>query len=239
MRSAVTFDGHELSQSYLVAEVDRKPSGQTVATQTIVGRDGVVATGARANSTTVAMTIVARDPQQARRREVMRDLRAWLACSEPKPLAFADDEGLYYLAIPQGITETRFLNAIAWRVTFLIPQPYLLSPNKTVVVGSESFHYSGSAAARPIVTLANVTPASGVVGVTLDGQQVMQVPLAAAASTVVIDCGEDARTVLVDGSASMLTTGSDWWEITPGVHSAAVTTGTATMSVEWRERWVI
>lgn len=241
MRSYVTFDGRALTDYFTVAEVSRSPSSTTSNKKTVAGRNGVVVTDSARSSVTISMTVVCQGADPARRRDAMRKLRAWLDCDGPRPLAFSDDGGLYYLAMPQDIAESSYVGATAWKVTFLVADPVQYSPEVHAASGQGqlSFHVGGTAETRPVVTLSSVSPSSGFVAVALDGSQVMKVPLSQSTSSIVIDCANDARTVLVNGAPSMITTDSDWWVLGPGLHEASVTTGSATLEVEWRDRWVV
>ena len=240
-RMAVTFDGHDLTELFLVTDVERSwPSLSASTTDNPAGGSFLV--GLRPQSPTVSMTLRAYG-DSSRRREAARALASWLAVDGPRELAFGDDGGLCYMAVPDGSADSKRLywqEAVA--ISFLVPEPVMLGDRMTATVPSgatASVGVGGTAPARPVIEASAAVrdSSTGLWGVRDAGSgSFVRVSIpTASASSVIIDC--ERRTATVNGQSALVTLDSDWLELAPGAHSLAVD-GTGAATLTWRERWL-
>lgn len=246
----VTFDGHDLTERFLVTDVSRPwPSLSASTTDNPAG--GSFLAGLRREAAEVSVTLYAFG-STSERREAARELASWLDVDGPSELAFGDDGGLCYMAVPSGTDAPRsFVDAESVSVTFLVPEPVMLGErgraqaympmSVTEVDGPVSpvVMVGGTAPARMIITSEDASrdPSTGLWGVRLDdgGYARVEIPVSAP-SSVTIDCVE--RTATVNGAPALLTLDSDWLEMSPGRHVIKLDEGSGTADVSWRERWL-
>lgn len=246
----VTFDGHDLTERFLVTGVSRPwPSLSASTTDNPAGGSFLV--GLRREAAEVSVTLYAFD-STSERREAARELASWLDVDGPRELAFGDDGGLCYMAVPSGADDPEsYLDAESVQLTFLVPEPVMLGErgraqaympmsvtefdgpvSPVVMVG-------GTAPARMVITSEDASrdPSTGLWGVRLDdgGYARVKIPVSSP-SSVTIDCA--ARTATVNGSPALLTLDSDWLEMPPGRHVIKLDEGHGTADVSWRERWL-
>lgn len=240
-RMAVTWDGHDLTELFLVTNIARSwPSCSASTTDNPAGGSFLV--GLRAQSPTVSMTLRAYG-DSSRRRESARALASWLAVDGPRELAFGDDGGLCYIAVPDGTADSeRLYWQEAVTVSFLVPEPVMLGDRMTATVPSgatASVGVGGTAPARPTIEATGAVrdSSTGLWGVRDAGSgSFVRVSIpTASASSVVIDC--ERRTATVNGQSALVTLDSDWLELAPGAHALAVD-GTGAATLTWRERWL-
>ena len=240
-RMTVTWDGHDLTELFLVTNIARSwPSLSASTTDNPAGGSFLV--GLRPQSPTVSMTLRAYG-DSSRRREAARALASWLAVDGPRELAFGDDGGLCYMAVPDGSADSKRLywqEAVA--ISFLVPEPVMLGDRMTATVPSgatASVGVGGTAPARPVIvaTAAVRDSSTGLWGVrdTASGDFVRVALPTASPSAVTIDC--ERRTATVNGQSALVTLDSDWLELAPGAHALAVD-GTGDATLTWRERWL-
>lgn len=237
----VTFDGHDLTELFLVTGVSRPwPSLSASTTDNPAG--GSFLTGLRQDAAEVSMTLYAFG-STSERREAARALASWLAVDDPRELAFGDDGGLCYMAVPSGTDAPKsFVDAESVSVTFLVPEPVMLGDRMTTTVPSgatASVGVGGTAPARPVIEASAAVRdgSTGLWGVrdTASGGFVRVALPTASPSAVAIDC--ERRTATVDGQSALVTLDSDWLELAPGAHALAVD-GTGAATLTWRERWL-
>lgn len=240
-RMAVTWDGHDLTELFLVTDVVRPwPSMSASTTDNPAGGSFLV--GLRPQSPTVSMTLRAYG-DSSRRREAARALASWLAVDGPRELAFGDDGGLCYMAVPDGTADSeRLYWQEAVTVSFLVPEPVMLGDEVSVTVPSGAtmgVGVGGTAPARPLIgaSAAVRDGSTGLWGVrdTASGSFVRVALPTASPSAVTIDC--ERRTATVNGESALVTLDSDWLELSPGAHALAVD-GTGSATITWRERWL-
>ena len=234
--TTVIYNGHVLNSLFVVADIKRTPSGHSVKKQKVPGRAGNVFTGLETGEASISVTVVSLDDSPRVRREKMAELRAWLEVDEPCPLFIPDDGGAYCNAVMTAIAETTYINGIAWRISFSVPEPYLYMPvDSELPSGATSLYVGGNQLVKPVITISSAVrdASTNMIALMVDGSQPLKVPLTSGTHTVVIDCND--RSVTVDGAASMITTDSDWWELEPGMHSFTKTGG-GTVAMEWTER---
>ena len=237
----VTFDGHDLTELFLVTDVSRPwPSLSANVADNPAG--GSFLTGLRQDAAEVSMTLYAFGSTYERR-EAARALASWLAVDGPRELAFGDDGGLCYMAVPDGTADSeRLYWQEAVTVSFIVPEPVMLGDRMAATVPSgatASVGVGGTAPARPLIgaSAAVRNPSTGLWGVrdTASGSFVRVALPTASPSAVTIDC--ERRTATVNGESALVTLDSDWLELAPGAHALAVD-GTGAATLTWRERWL-
>ena len=237
----VTFDGHDLTELFLVTDVSRPwPSLSASTTDNPAG--GSFLTGLRREAAEVSVTLYAFG-STSERREAARALASWLDVNGPRELAFGDDGGLCYMAVPSGTDAPKsYMDAESVSVTFLVPEPVMLGDEVSVIVPSGAtmgVGVGGTAPARPTIAATGAVrdSSTGLWGVRDAGSgSFVRVSIpTASASSVVIDC--ERRTATVNGESALVTLDSDWLELAPGAHALAVD-GTGAAALTWRERWL-
>lgn len=237
----IEFDGVEITSEYTVSDLERTGFSSSVnALDTGSGSKALV--GASQQPPKISFIIWKRGwlPKE-RQREAVRSIMALLAVDSYRPLSISDDDGLYYMAIPEGEHEViETLNAVGVRASFTARDPFLYGAEQTVVVpsgGSVTFNVGGTCPTFPVIE-ANATrfPISGSWGLMLDDGDFLYVKTGRDAPTpVVADCAN--RTLVVNGSAALPTLPSDWLEFAPGVHTLEMTNGSGAATVKFVERW--
>lgn len=246
----VKYDGVTLTDQWDIVNVSRNSSAMTSKTQTVQGRAGAVLMGTAPAPLQVSFIALVRGQYSEDRRESSRRLRAALQKGGVRRLEFSDDGGLYYLAALKDIKETRYKRVTAWAVTMDVFEPFLFDSKTEQIVSSNgasanipATKVDGTATTYPVVDLVGAVRGSGgYVEVKIDSGTPMRVTLpTSSASRVIIDCSPSTRSVLVNGTATMLTIDSDWWTLEPGeAHTVAVTAGTvASYTVSWINRWAV
>ena len=246
----VTFDGHDLTSRFLVTDIRRpRPSFSSATQDNPAGGSFLLGTRPRAKS--ISMTLRIRG-DSGRRQALARELASWLTVDGERELSFSDDDGLVYMAVPDGETS---LEPLYWGealgLSFLAPEPVMLGErgraqaympmSVTEVDGPVSpvVMVGGTAPARMVITSEDASrdPSTGLWGVRLDdgGYARVEIPVSAP-SSVTIDCVE--RTATVNGAPALLTLDSDWLEMPPGRHVIRLDEGHGTADVSWRERWL-
>lgn len=238
-RTTVTFDGHRLTDDYVVSDLRAPLLPRRVGTQDVPGRDGVLFTGAALAERTVRMTLAARGGTIAERQAAGRALAAILAVDGPRPLALSIDGGLYWMAVPEAGADTkRYLTANTFDVTFRITDPVAYGAQRTVTVpggGTATLDVGGTYPASPVISVTNArNPSGGTWRLALvDGSYVaVDLPSARALS---IDCA--ARTLRVGGTVTMLQPEADWLVLEPGSRTLTMT-GSGTATITYKERWL-
>ena len=246
----VTFDGHDLTSRFLVTDIRRpRPSFSPTTQDNPVG--GAFLLGTRPRAKSVSMTLWVRG-DSGKRQALARELASWLSADGERELAFSDDDGLVYMAVPDGETS---LEPLYWGealgLSFLVPEPVMLGESGraqaymplsvTELDGPVSpvVMVGGTAPARMVITSEDASrdSSTGLWGVRLDdgGYARVEIPVSTP-SSVTIDCVE--RTATVNGAPALLTLDSDWLEMPPGRHVIRLDEGHGTADVSWRERWL-
>ena len=246
----VTFDGHDLTSRFLVTDIRRpRPSFSSATQDNPAGGSFLLGTRPRAKS--ASMTLRMRGDSR-RRQALARELASWLTVDGERELAFSDDDGLVYMAVPDGETSVEPLYwGEAMGISFLIPEPVMLGETGRAQaytpLSVTEFHgpvspvvmVGGTAPARMVITSKDATrdSSTGLWGVRLDDGDYARVEIPVSApSSVTIDC--TTRTATVNGAPALLTLDSDWLEMAPGRHVIRLDEGWGTADVSWRERWL-
>ena len=237
----VTFDGHVLTDRFIVYDLVRGFMPRTVRTTKVSGRDGEVYRGADYDALEISMTIATLGGGYMRSIE-LRLLAGWLNVDGPRLLTISDDDGIKsYHAVPVGGDIDRWLGAESVTITFKAPDPAMDGASGSADIpsgGSVAFTVYGNCATRPsVVAPSAVRGSSGTWGVTLDGGRTLQVAVpTGSASYVSLDSA--ARDCSVDGQSMVPTLDSDWLTLEPGRHVIEMTQGTGDAYITWTERWL-
>ena len=241
-RTTVTFNGHELTQDYYVSNLRTSLLPRTVGLQEVPGFNGMLYTGAKLTERSIVLTLTAVSKNIVARQAAARNLAALLAVDEPKPLQISIDGGLYYMAIPQSSDDAvRWVNATSFDVVFECPDPIAYGTEQIVTVpsgGSVTFDVGGTYPAMPVVSAsAAQNGQDGFWRLALDDGSYLlaTIPAGVTSSPVVADCGE--RTLMVNGSVSLLAPEADWLSLAPGAHTLTMT-GAGAATVTYNERWL-
>ena len=242
MRTQVTFNGYELSRSFIVSDLRTSLLPRDIGTVDVPGRDGSLFTGARLQPRSISLKLTVRDRTIEGMQAAARALAAILAVDEPAPLMLSVDGGTYYMAVPNGSADgERYRNAIVYDVEFVVPDPVAYGAEKAVTVpsgGSVTFEVGGTYPTMPVVSAdAAANGSGGFWRVRLDGGDYIMatIPDGVSTSTVAADC--KARTLRIGGAVALLDPAADWLVFEPGQHTL-VMTGTGAATVTYRERWL-
>lgn len=239
----ITYGGRNIAPKYLVNDISRPGPSRVNSMERAAGADRAFVTGTSYEGENItfnvwATDVVTRHEQQA----AIRDIESIFDKREPAPLAFSDDDGLYYMAVPTGsMRPERFMNAVKVPVTLALADPIMFGQTCEVTVpsgGSVKFKVGGSYPAFPVITADAVRDASSLVwGLRLDDGDFLHVKTGnASARAIVADCG--ARTLSVAGAVALPTLDSDWLQFEPGVHELEMDHGTGAATVRFVERWL-
>lgn len=235
----VTFNGHQLTQFFLVHSggISRPLMGApTLTTTTVEGRNGIVVTGTRMDAYDVTVTFIALRKTPEDLHEAFLTLASWLTVDEACPLAFSDEDGRYRMAWPSGvgdITERGLTDGYV-DVTFRCYEGCQRGKTwtKDSTSGVVDIDIKGSIAA-PLTLTSDA--ASGDWTVRDEDGNLMSFACGSGSKRFVVDT--EAGSVLVGGIATMLTLDSDWLTLAPGKHTLTRTSGSGEFSVTYTERW--
>lgn len=241
-RTVVTFDGHELTRLFAVSNLQNSLLPRTLNTVDVPGRDGSLFLGASLVGRTIKLTLTVRDKTVSGLQTASRTLAAILNVSEPKPLSMSIDGGLYYMAIPNAQADgTRYRNAITYDVEFLCADPVAYGVEQTITVpsgGSITFEVDGTYPTAPQVSAAAARNGSGGCWkLTLDNDEYLAATIPSGVTTAPVEIDCTARTLMVNGSVTLLQPEADWLVFEPGEHTLSMT-GTGQAIVTYAERWL-
>lgn len=239
----VFFNGHDITSAHTVTDIVRPGYSHVANFAEVSGSDRRPLMNVVYDAPKVSFIVWKRGwISKGAQREAIRSIMSMFDARVPAKLAFSDDGGRYYMAVPNGDHEViEALNAIGVRVEFDLEYPYLFGDEHSVTVpsgGSVTFNVGGSYTTPPIIT-ANATRNSSslVWGLRLDEGDYIHIATGSSYSrSVTADCGE--RTLSINGSAAIPTLDSDWLELEPGVHTLRMDNGTGAATVTWQDRWL-
>lgn len=237
----VTFNGYDLTSAFIVGNLVRQKLLRTHNLIEVAGRDGQIFGGSSLDPIEITMTLTYIDNNPQTKSEGMRILAGMLNVDEPKQLAFEEDGGLYYMAIPNGGDIARYVGAEQIEITFTCPDPAMYGETKTITVpsgGTVTFEVGGTTYTKPTFT-ANATrdSSSQLWGLRLDNSDYIQIATgSASAVSVVCDC--EKRTLKVGNTQTLPTLTSDWFVLTPATHTLKNDVGTGAATVVFTERWL-
>lgn len=240
--SSVIWDGHDLTDYFVVSGIERPSPKARIETLKAPGMDGTVVRSSTWAELTVSMTVSSFAHGHAKRRDDLRRLIGWLDVDGARRLQFADDGGLYYEAVPSGGgSRTDWIDADSVELEFLVTSPAMYGARHEVTVpsgGAVSFEVGGTYPTWPTIeAAAAVRGTSDLWGVRLDGGDYIRLKFASnTARAVSIDC--ETRESRVAGALALPTLSSDWLRLTPGRHTIAMDVGTGAATIAWDERWL-
>lgn len=238
----IIFDGHRLNDRFYVGEVavglpEFAPNVEDISTI-----DGSRFRGMRLGSPQIDVQLVAKPVRGNYARSALSDLMMWLHVNEPKILSLSSDNGLRRLCVPIGepqIHDSEWDDVVS--ISFIQVDPALYGNYHEVSVpsaGTLTCLVGGDYPTKPIITTASAIRNSGTNqwGLRLDDGDILRVVIpVSTASRVSVDCGE--RICLVNGATSIPTLQSNWFSLTPGMHSIQNDQGSGSCIVSWYERW--
>lgn len=241
MATAVTFNGYDLTQDFIMSGLVRQFMPRDVSQIDVPGMDGALFSSARYSPIKISMeaTVLGENPQD--RSDALRRLASVLAVGEPSPLSISDDDGKFYLAIPSGGDISRYISAETFPLEFTALDPAMYGSTVTVEVpsgGSATFTVGGNYPTMPSISVsATRDSASTVYGLRLDSSAVLDFPTGTdSAVQLEIDCAN--RTADQDGDTVIPTLGSDWFVLEPGEHEVENYLGAGAATLSYVERWV-
>ena len=238
----VVFNGCQLTRGCILAEVSRPLAGRSANMVDVPGMDGALFGGTKLEAGSVSIKLVPCGHGRRWMRAKLREIAEALDVEGPAPLHFSDDEGLYYMAVPDGgVSVAEYPRAFAISISFSVPEPALYGRAHSLSVpsgGSVTFLVGGTYAAHTLISsAAAVRGTSDLWGLRLDGGDFSRLKLPTASATAVsIDSA--TRTAKVAGATALMTLESDWIELSPGEHTVANDIGTGASTIEWVERWL-
>lgn len=243
MIEQVMFGDVVISDYFQVAGVERPLAGRDNKTAEVSRRDGVRLTGFTIPSITIKVYLAIGNGSMSDKLDEVRRLHSLIYTKEPKRLMFSSDNGLYYMAIPDGeIPFSENPNSGRFELNFLTESPVLYGLERSVTVpsgGSVSIYVEGTYPTEPTIQSSSAygSGSSTLWGLRLDEADYMRVSTGSTSSRVVtMDCME--RTASVSGATKVLTLDSDWFELEPGLHTIRNDVGTGSSTVTWQERWL-
>ena len=243
--TSVTWDGHELHDLFVVEQIERPVmGGGSPVTQAIGMTDGVALVGTRYDAPKVTLTLACVKDSPEEIRQAWATLAGWLHVDGERVLAFGDDDGWFYSALPQGGVETTLLGWYGERakVTFLVPDARmhaLASISRSDVTTVTVDVPAGRCPVEPTIRMAPATPTDGVFVLTATcGSDVrtMTIPMAQAGELIVY-C--EAHQASAGGEPAMVSLDEDFFSLGEGTWTIERPAGhTGTLTVAWRPaRW--
>lgn len=240
-RTVVTFDGHELTASYVVSNLRTSLLPRSITTRDVPGMDGLALTGVKLAARTITLTLTTTEKDIEDRQEAARSLAAALAVDGPRSLSISIDGGVYFMAVPTSNNDaTRYVNATSFDVAFECQDPVGYGEEQTVTVpsgGTATFTVGGTYPTMPAVSAPTAGGSDGTWRLALDDGSFLyaDIPNGHASAAVMADCA--SRVLKVDGVVTLLIPEADWMVLDPGEHTLTMT-GTGAATVTYRERWL-
>lgn len=241
MTDDVMYNGYVLSDFLQVIDVGKPSAGRVNSTKQVSGMDGTLLTGSTLAPVTIPVTFLLSEMDMTERRERIRELSYMIRSREPARLEFASDNGLYYMAVPDGEVPIQdHVRAGKVVVGFRADSPILYGAERSVTVpsgGSARIMVGGTYPTEPTITgsLTGDSTADHVWGLRVDEGSYLHVSLGNGQREVVADC--ERCVVTVDGTVTLPTLDSDWLRLDIGPHTLANDVGSGACTVTWRERW--
>lgn len=238
----VTFDGHRLNDVCNVSNVKHPVVSRQNTSKVVPGRDGSVLTSSSLSNSSASMKLSFIGGTESERLEAMATVESWLNVSEPRPLSFSNDGGLYYMAVPANKGERRdSVNGTKIsNVSFLITDPVRYGESKSIASSSSSTTIQVGGNYRTAVDIASQDAArdatTGLWGLRIDNGDYIRVALDSGSHAVLMRSTDYYCTV--DGSLKLPTTDSDWVVLEPGEHTISRELGTGSFTLDWVERWL-
>ena len=240
--TAVTFNGTDLTNRFIVGDQKRPLPEFRVSTMQVDGADGEVYGGSTIGPRFLSfrVTSIGRTPRQLQ--DDAKFLMALLAVRQPTALTISDErtEGnvqLVRYAVPTGSFDAdEYVRAGSWSLQFVQPDPYLYGTEHTQSVASGStvsISVDGNAPAEWTVT---ATPSSGATSYTFEYGTKKVVFDGTFDGTKAISVNSRTGTVSTGAVGNGLTNATTIEPVGPGTVELKSSSGTATF--RWRERWL-
>ena len=241
MMERVTFNGICLSDFYQVLDATRPATGRSNSTTDVAGMDGSMFTGTRLLPSTLTVSLLMKDMCAEERRDALRNIAGMIAVDKPAKLMYGSDNGLYYMAMPDGeVPLKEYPRGGVVSINFVAMDPFLHGEDCVVVVpsgGSATFYVGGTYRTALKISGTVNGNESNLWGLRIDDGDYIRVNTGSTEGrTVSIDCGE--RVAVVNGTTVLPTLDSDWLVPRPGTHVLANDIGSGECTVEWQETWL-
>lgn len=242
MGNLVRFDGHELSDRFILEAPQLGLLNPSPVLQKVPGRDGQVFRDTTLEPLELQVRLWAVNRSREQWRQDLLDLAKWLNVSEPKKLEVDYGDGLYWYGIPSAhVPVERYLEDWCADLSFTMPDPVRYGETRTqeITTSTTYFTVGGTYPSMPSVSGTMEGNANGNISLyhysASTGTQIMTVPGVSSSSSVSVDAAK--RTAKVASRTTMLELSSDWWRLAPGQNSARISTGSGSGTVTWTERW--
>lgn len=240
--TAVTFNGTDLTNRFIVGDQKRPLPEFRVSTMQVDGADGEVYGGSTIGPRFLSfrVTSIGRTPRQLQ--DDAKFLMALLAVRQPTALTISDErtEGnvqLVRYAVPTGSFDAdEYVRAGSWVLQFVQPDPYLYGQTRTQSVTANTtteIFVDGNA---PAEWEMHVVPSSGATSHTFNYGSHKVVFSGTFDGSMALDV--DSKTGVVETSVSGvgLTSGTTIVPVETGTVELLSSSGNATFT--WRERWL-
>ena len=240
--TAVTFNGTDLTNRFIVGDQKRPLPEFRVSTMQVEGADGEVYGGSTIGPRFLSfrVTSVGRTPRQVQ--DDAKFLMALLAVRQPTELSISDerspgDTQLVRYVVPSGSFDMdEYVRAGSWVLQFIQPDPYLYGHTYTQSVASGStveIFVDGNAPAEWTVS---AVPNSGATLYTFEygTKKVVFDGVFDGAKAISVD--SRTGTVRTGAVGNGLTNATTIEPVGPGTVELKSSSGTATF--QWRERWL-
>lgn len=243
--TALIYNGHRLDDILYYGSPEITILASMVNYADNKSRDGSVVLGRKWDRSSVSFNVYAVGTPLDRR-NALSTLGMWLDVDEPKPLYLPDTPDRYYLAMPTGKLElSRCIDGEVGKLEFDITDPVAYGEERSITLGrvngsETTVLVNGTYPTRPVIhdPKAVGDTSTQIWGVRLDGSEYMHIDVGYNQHDLVVDCSE--RSVVSDTSVKVPTLDSDWFELTPGVHTFLRDLGRsyADATITWQERWL-
>ena len=240
--SNLTFDGHDFAQLGVYGDPEYTLLDSQPQYADAQNRNGSIVLGKTLGNGAISFSLGINGTAHERRVKLSM-LGNWLNVDEPKQLVLPDAPDWYYLAMPEGsIESTRGIGGEIVRVTFALTDPIAYGVENSIAIpygGSATFIVGGTAPTRPFFNRILVRPDQTTKqwGWRLDNKDVFVLDFGTTSNCYIqADFGE--RSSYVNDIIKLPTINSDWFELTPGVHTIENHIGGGNdVRLRWHERW--
>jgi predicted phage tail component-like protein len=188
-------------------------------------------------SITIDVVIVGTD--QTDLRSKVRSIADWLDVDSPQTLSLSEDPNISYVAILDGDTNIdQILSIGTGQLKFTCLDPFAYGQLKTVslVAGSNTVTYNGTADAYPTMTVTFSASESSFEVSNQDGQKVHIDATLGTNTTLVIDFNIGNITINGTGNLQTMSLDSDFFPLKKGINTLTVSAG-ASVSMTYKERF--
>lgn len=234
-----TYGFFELTSSKCVITDVSRPllTDHILNTQEIPGRDGVRLLGSRRGPMDIAITFAVWDSSESSLLTWLRYYQQYLSTSVENRLVIGDEPDIYYMAIPQGVTDLERLDETTARftVTFHVPDGY----------AHETAQTAGGTASNPC-TFSMGGNAGCLVKITVENAAGSYTFADTNGRFCTVTCPSTRKQLVIDGPNGIVTHGgslvmmdlsSDFLQAWPGPNTITEQVGDRPFTVEYYPRW--